>query len=331
MPTLKDVAEQAGVSTTTASRILNNTYRNKVSEATRQRVLQLVQDIGYRSSVPARALRQKKTFQYGLVIPNLAFSYMPEVVQGLQLVAAQYDYACLLYLTQDKPTYEAEVFQVLTSLHVDGVVWMPMPYHEPCLAEMLPCGRVVEILNRSGIAHLPGIMIDQELGGYLAARHLIELGHSRIGAILHPGLHWKQRLAGYRRAFEEAGHKGLSGLVYTDMVLWQNGISTFQELYQQDPRITAVLAASDDVAAGVIYAAQHQGLCVPADLAVIGFGDNPISQQGEVPISTIRHPKHEIGQQAMRQLVALMNNEAAGDVVFQPELIERRSTRLGSS
>ncbi|MGI6543073.1 MAG: LacI family DNA-binding transcriptional regulator [Limnochordia bacterium] len=326
MLTLKKVAELAGVSTTTVSRVLNNTYRNKVSEATRQRVLRIVEEVGYRSSVPARALRQKKTYQYGLVIPSLAFSYMPEVVQGLQLIAAQYDYACLLYITQEDSSYELEIFRVLNSLHVDGVVWMPQPHHEPNLVQALSQKKVVEILNRSGIANLPSVTIDQELGGYLAAKHLLDMGHRRIGAILHPGIHWKQRYAGYHRALREAGQENLSALVYTDMVLWQNGITAFHELYQQDPGITAILAASDDVAAGVIYAARHQGLCVPDDVAVIGFGDNPISRQGEVSISTIRHSKREVGEQAMRLLVALINNEEVKDIVFRPKLIVRQSS-----
>jgi DNA-binding LacI/PurR family transcriptional regulator len=326
MPTLKEVAELAGVSTTTVSRILNDTYRNKVSEATRQRVLRIVEEVGYRSSVPARALRQKKTYQYGLVIPSLAFSYMPEVVQGLQLVAAQYDYACLLYTTQEDAAYEMEIFRVLASLHVDGVVWMPLPHHDPKLAQVLPPRCIVEILNRSGIAELPGVTIEQELGGYLAAKHLIDMGHRRIGAILHPGIHWKQRYDGYQRALREVGWDNLSALVYTDMVMWQNGITAFHELYRQDPSITAILAASDDVAAGVIYAAQHQELRVPEDIAVVGFGDNPISRQGEVPISTICHPKREVGEQAMRLLVALINKEKVTDVIFKPELIVRRSS-----
>ncbi len=326
LPTLTEVAKKAGVSLTTASRVINDSYRDKVSDKTRQRVLQVVAEMGYRSSVPARALRWKKTFQYSLIIPNLAFSYMPEVVQGLQDVATRINYGCLLYLTHGDPALEEKVFDTVHALRVDGIIWMPSQA-SPGLRAKLGQAPVLEILNKSGLPGLSSIMVDQEYGGYLAARHLLALGHRHIAvSISSSGGHWLERLKGYARAAREYADVKYTAPITVTSIDWEQGVATGRDLLRMQPRPTALLAASDDFATGVLHAAAEAGLKAPRDLSVVGFGDIPAGRHSTPPLTTVGHPKREIGERAMQMLAALMNKEEVPDTVFKPMLVTRDST-----
>lgn len=327
MPTLEDVARKAGVSRVTASRVLNGTYTNKVSDNTRRRVMQVVRELNYHSSIPARALRSKRTMEFGLLIPDLAFSFMPEVVQGLQDVATDMEYGCLVYLSHNQPLQEERALRTLVARRVDGLVWMPTqhPTAETLkLAKALP---VVQFLFQSGGESVPAVLIDQEQGGYLATKHLLDLGHRRIvfERVEHP--HSRLREEGYRRAMNEYG------IAYDAELLipvanhnWDAGLVAAQQLLTQKPWPSAIVAASDASAWGLLRAAEEVGARVPDDLSVVGFGNVPYSPQVEVPLTTIDHPKREVGQVAMRTLASLLSGNTVADVVMQASLIQRKSS-----
>lgn len=327
MPTLDDVARRAGVSRVTASRVLNGTYVNKVSASTRERVLKAVAELNYHSSIPARALRSKRTMEFGLLIPDLAFSFMPEVVQGLQDVATHMDYGCLVYLSHGQPQQEERAYRSLVARRVDGIVWMPHPQPLPETLALVHATPVVQILFRCGGLHAPAVLVDQEQGGYEATRHLIDLGHRHIAYVLVDHRHWIQREAGYRRALMEKGIPYNPALVVTTQSnSWEDGLNTARKLMMLSSPPTAIIAASDAAAWGTLIAIREAGLRVPDDVSVVGFGNVSYSEQVDVPLSTVDHPKREVGQLAMRMLAALIEGTPVSDCMLPARLVHRASS-----
>ncbi len=326
MPTLADVARRAGVSRVTASRVLNGTYVNKVGAQTRERVLRVVEEMNYHASVPARALRNRQTMEYGLLIPNLAFSFMPEVVQGLEDIAAEIDYGCLLYLSTDDAQREEKAFQTLLSRHVDGIMWMPSLTTTPDVQRYIRQVPVVQILSPCQQVKTPSVGIDQETGGYLATRHLLEMGHRRIAYVIANHWTWQHRLLGYHRALLEWGITYDSSLIFTvPLPNWDDGLAATEALLAAHPRPTAVIAANDANAWGLLCGIRRAGLKVPDDLSLVGFGNVDIAHQVDVPLTTVDHPKKELGQAAMRMLAALMKGEEVEDIFMTPRLVQRES------
>jgi DNA-binding LacI/PurR family transcriptional regulator len=327
MPTLDDVARRAGVSRVTASRVLNGTYQNKVSESTRQRVREAVAELNYITNVPARALRSKRTMQFGLLIPDLAFSFMPEVVQGLQDVASQMDYGCLIYLTHNQPQLEEHTLGTLIGRRVDGLIWMPTAQPTERTRTLQGTLPTVTILMSTEGLSVPSVLIDQEEGGYVAAKHLLELGHRHISYMYVDHRHWRQRKVGYQRALAEYGIVD-DPSCYTQVpnLDWQESLLVARNLLNAPNRPTAIIAASDVVALAVLRAARELDLNVPQDLSVVGFGNSSFSHQIELPLTTVDHPKRIVGQVAMRSLAELLSGNSIENSVLPVTLVERLSS-----
>jgi DNA-binding LacI/PurR family transcriptional regulator len=327
VPTLDDVARLAGVSRVTASRVLNGTYPNKVSESTRERVRAAVAELNYITNVPARALRSKRSMQFGLLIPDLAFSFMPEVVQGLQDIASKMDYGCLIYLTHDQPQQEERSLSTLIGRRVDGLIWMPTAHPTERTRTLQGTLPTVTILVTPEGTSVPSVLIDQEEGGYVAAKHLLELGHRRMTYMYVDHRHWQQRRVGYRRALAEYGIAD-APFYYTQVpkMDWHESLIIARQLLKSPTRPTAVIAASDVVALAVLRAARELGLQIPKDLSVVGFGNSSFSHQIELPLTTVDHPKRHVGQVAMQGLAELLGGNTIENTVLPVTLVKRLSS-----
>lgn len=327
MPTLDDVARRAGVSRVTASRVLNGTYQNKVSESTRERVRAAVAELNYITNVPARALRNKRTMQFGLLIPDLAFSFMPEVVQGLQDVASKMDYGCLIYLTHDQPQQEERTLSTLIGRRVDGLIWMPTAHPTERTRTLQGTLPTITVLVTSEGLSVPSVLIDQEEGGYVAAKHLLELGHRKISYMYVDHRHWQQRKVGYQRALAEYSITDApSYYAQVPKLDWEESLIVAQQLLRSPDRPTAVIAASDVVALAVLRAARELNLQVPQDLSVVGFGNSSYSHQIEVPLTTVDHPKRRVGQVAMEGLAQLLKGNTIENTILPVTLVKRLSS-----
>ncbi|HET7560628.1 MAG TPA: substrate-binding domain-containing protein, partial [Limnochordia bacterium] len=185
---------------------------------------------------------------------------------------------------------------------------------------------VVQILYRTPLKGASAVLVDQEQGGYLAARHVLELGHRRIACLWVDDPHGRQRLAGFRRALAEAGLAADPSLVVPVDYDWHLGRSATESLLARAVRPTAIVAASDLVAWGAIRAAKEAGLGVPGDLSVVGFDDMPLAGYVEVPLTTVRQPTEALGRQALSLLRERINGNDVEDRVLAPELVVRGST-----
>ena len=327
--TIYEVAREAGVSTATVSRVIND--RRHVRESTRHRVEEAMERLGYVANRQARGLAGGRSRMIGLLVHELGSSYFTQVIRGIDIAVASIGYDLMLYTSHARVEAEARHAMELATGPVDGVIFV--------LA--VDPSKYVETLRRQG---MPFVMLDHshELSGttFVAAAnrsgtrqaidHLIELGHRRIGFITgKPAVSSAgERLAGYRDALRAADIPYDRELVVTGDFLEERGYQATQQLLVLDPPPTAVFTSADTAAFGAIKAARDAGLRVPQDLSVVGFDDIPEASLVMPPLTTVRQPLMEMGATAVRLLQRLMDQPDATPrrTELDTELIVREST-----
>lgn len=318
-PKLKDVAERAGVSPTTASLVLND-KADGIPEETKQRVLEASEDLGYRPNVLAATLRKQTSDTIGFISDEIATTpYAGAMVQGAQDEAWQAGKLLLLVDTNRDEEIEARAIDSLLSRQVDGIVYAAM-YHQvvavPETAREVP---VVLLDARSADQSVSSVVPDEFGAAMAATQVLVEAGHRRIAFIENedPIPAAPERLAGYRAALEAAGIPSDPDLVVSgspedindsDVVTGARdavgGFRAASILLDRDPRPTAIFCFNDRMAGGVIRKAHQLGLVVPDDLSVVGFDDQElVLSQIDPPLTTMRLPHYEMGRWAVQHLL----------------------------
>lgn len=332
--TIKDVAKLAGVSISTTSLAINN--RPGVREETRRRVLDAVQKLNYRPNRIAQGLVKNKTNNIDVIVsgPKYGFFSSPilfEVIKGLAEVIKTSGYHLVLKVT----TAEEEVGFIEEQVNGHGcdgmIVWGTRMSEENFAAlsqAPIPVVAVARYLKNIPIA---SVTVDDYKGGYLGTKHLLELGHRRIGFIGHlQGISSAEdRFRGYKQALREFGVDIDRNLVISADFYQESGHQAMQELLPQRARgLSAVFAASDLMALGAIKAAIESGLRVPEDLSVVGFDNMPNADLLLVPLTTIATPLHKLGEAAAVKLLKLLRHEEVeSHTTLDVELIVRGSTR----
>jgi len=327
------VAARAGVSQATVSRALRG--HAGVSPATRARVREAAAELGYAPSAFAAALARGRSNAVGVVSPWISRWFFATVLEGIHEVLAEHSYDMLLYPLGPADGSEAARITAL-GLHkrVDGVIGLALP-HELRAGALRQVPIVTVGTSTPGI---PGVQVDDVDVGYVATRHLLELGHRRIAFLgLDPDDIYgfqvaADRYAGYRAALFEAGIDPDAGLVETTGFEVEAGEAALEELlvrceWNPSRLPTAIVAVSDEVALGAIYAARHRGIRVPADLSVVGVDNHDMARLFD--LTTVEQPVADQGRIAARMLMDLMRTGQVPDppvVRFPPGLIERGST-----
>ena len=329
MVTIREVAESAGVSYATVSHVINNT--RVVSQETRERVLAAMAALNYRPNALARSLRQGKTNTIGLVLPDSANPFFAEISRGIEDEAFKKGYSVFLCNTELDMQRELFYVDVLSKKQVDGIIFVAAGDQADSLEFLRHEGLPVVMIDRDlPNVEVDAVLTDHQLGGFLATRHLIELGHKRIACIAGPSsiTPSAERMTGYRKALEQAGLPYDETLVLRGDYHAQSGMEITHAILKMDPRPTAVFASNDLMALGALRAAAEAGYSVPRDLAVIGYDDLELAKFTNPPLSTIAQPKKEIGTQAVNLLVDRITrkNRPPSRLVLAPELIVRRST-----
>ncbi|HHY97208.1 MAG TPA: LacI family transcriptional regulator [Firmicutes bacterium] len=329
--TLKDVAEQAGVSVCTASLVLSSKDKGRVSEATRKRVRAVARGLNYKPDFIARGLKTRQTCLFALVIQSAAASFFAEVIQGIQDVSEQKGYNMLLYTTNDDIDREARFLRILEERGVDGIIICPNGARNvELLNELYERGTaIVGILNISEKAIYPQISVDNFHGGFVAAEHLIELGHRRIAHLGARGQEFDQglsRFKGYNEALREHGLEPDDTLVIDTDYSWEKGYAAARKLFAMRNPPTAIFACGDMDAWGAMRAIRELGLSIPHDVSVVGYDNLAITSQMEVPLTTVDQPKYEIGRISMLALLEAMTSGEVKDQVITPTLVVREST-----
>jgi LacI family transcriptional regulator len=332
-PTQEDVARLAGVSRATVSYVINNrTDGNvRISEETRCRVLEAVEELGYRPNVLARSLRQGQTHTIGMIVPDNTNPFFAEVARGVEDTSFEQGYSVILCNSDSDLDKELLYTNVLAEKRVDGILFVAVGMSAERICVLQERRMPVVVVDRD----LPDVAVDSvmtanERGGWLATRHLIELGHRRIGCIAGPSdvTPSAERVTGYRQALREAALPVEEGLIMRGDFQYESGYQAARQLLSMDDPPTAVFACNDLMAIGTISAAVELGRQVPADLSVVGFDDVPLASFANPALTTVVQPKYEIGVVAATMLLERMQDpdRPPQRKMLDTELVVRQST-----
>lgn len=328
---LKDIAEKAGVSVMTVSKVLRDAP--DIAAGTKVRIRALATQMGYVPDTMAQGLRTRKTKLLGLVYTAITNPVFPRVLLAVEDKALEAGYDLAVAHTLNDPQREALVIRRMMSRRVDGLLLSPyyrMADTVPIYDELLASGIPTVILgqHRPFCAQFANVEIDDLQGSLLAMRHLLELGHRRIaffaGMSVIPSA--QERLEGYRRALREAQIEPDDKLVFNAGGTIEEGRKAAEQFLTEAPGATAVLAVNDLVAMGAGTVFLERGLKVPEDISLIGFGNVLASEFFRVPLTTLSQPKHRVGCAAVESLVQLIRGEKPESKRLPMELMVRSST-----
>jgi LacI family transcriptional regulator len=328
-PTIYDVARHAGVGVGTVSRVLNDSPR--VSEATRQKVLAAIEELDYHPSPIAQRLSLRKTFAIGVIAPFVTRPAFVGRLRGVEAALTESKYDLVLYNVETTDKRDVCFRELPTSQRFDGLLIIALPPTEEDVAHFHQAGIPVVLIDAYHPA-LSCVVIDDVKGGYMATQHLIELDHTRIAYISDPlespfrftsSLH---RYQGYRQALDEAGIP-----FRPDYHGWaehgeEQARDMARHLLELDEPPTAIFAASDTQAMGVIQAARDADLRIPEGLSVIGYDDLQAAEY--MGLTTIRQLLFESGQRGVELLLETLENSQTEPMhkVLPTELIVRGTT-----
>ncbi len=331
-PTLRDVAEAAGVHAATASRALNPATRALVNADTARRVIKVAEQLGYRANPIARGLKTSKSGTVGLVIPDLTNPLFPPIVRGIEEVLETAGYSGLIVNTDNDPTREKMQIELLRSRQVEGLIVATARVDHPLLEHLHREGVPMVMVNRrpEGV-DVPSITPDDAAGIQLAVRHLAELGHTRMAHVAGPpttstGV---TRARAFGAAVRDLGLDDDPALVTTaDHWSEDAGAAGLRRLYDNGAEFTAIVAGNDLIALGCYDVFAERGIRCPDDVSVVGFNDMPFLDKLRPPLTTIAIPHQQIGAEAARLLLDAIADPTRGarSVMLAPSLVVRGST-----
>jgi LacI family transcriptional regulator, galactose operon repressor len=330
--TIRDVARLAKVHPGTVSRALNEETRGLVNPETAERVLRAADQLGYRPNRIARGLKTSRSHTIGVLIPDITNPLFPPILRGIEDRLDQAGYTALIVNTDNDPERERIYLEAMRGRQVDGFISATARLDRELLAELDGAGTPLVLVNRSlEDGSVPAVTVDDRRGIALAVEHVVELGHERIGHVAGP-----QNLStGHRRqlSFTEAMHAaGLEvsaeqisfGAYFTE----EEGARACDQLLSDAPGVTAIVAGNDLMAIGCFDTLEERGLVCPDDISVVGFNDMPFVDRLRPPLTTIRIPHREIGQEAADLLLEQLSGkgQAGSEVLLEPALMVRGST-----
>lgn len=331
---IEQIAAALNVSNASVSRALND--RPGVSRELRERILQQAQALNYTPSMVARGLATSQTFTLGFFVrhkPTLSAQNDPfygQVLQGIEQVLATSDYHVAIGMLTGDILNAPNDFRFVRERRIDGMILagpdIPTEFVLAMLATNIP---VVLVDNKLAHSVTNCVNSDDEAGGYAAAHHLIGSGHQRVGVISGPKRWYSsaRRVRGAQTALAEAGLP--LHATHVDHTTIESGEEATRQLLETQRDITGLFAVNDAMALGAIRTARRLGRVVPDDLSVVGFDNVDWAQLSDPPLTTIDIPKRQIGQEAAKRLLSLLETGDASpvEVVVSTQLIVRQSTR----
>jgi DNA-binding LacI/PurR family transcriptional regulator len=328
-PTIYDVARLAGVSTATVSRALNDT--GKIAPGTRAAIDAAVQQLGYEPNTVARSLVTKSTQTIALLLPDIANPFYAALVSGIQQRLLASGHTMLLCTTESDPDREEQYLTLLRAKQVDGVLVDGLVLPPDRIARFVQDGLPIVCLDRDvDSKSVPLVQVDNRLGARMATAHLFGLGHTRIAHVAG-ALDLRiseERIQGYRDAFAAEGVQPDPKLLTVGSFTEEGGYEAARALMDLGGEFTAVFAANDLSAIGVMSALAASGWHIPEDVSVIGFDDVRLASYTTPPLTTIRQPALEIARRATQILLDLSAGRRVRQMrhLLEPEVVVRGST-----
>lgn len=323
---IQEVAKMAGVSPSTVSRALNGFPG--ISEKTRQKVIEIAKKLNYKPNYRGQILTTKSTKNIGLLITDITNPFFPELVRGAEETASESGYTILLGNTSESIDKETSYLEFFSRGPVDGVIISASRISNEHIISLAEEGLPIVVINRI-LEHpkISYVSTDMEKGGYIATKHLIELGHTKIAFINGPSHSEaaERRLSGYKKALAESKIRYNSKLVSFNVPVAESGYKEAMRILNTENPPTAIFTYNDLMAFGVIRAVKDLGVRISDDLSIVGYDDIFFSSFTDPPLTTIRQPKEKLGKKAVELLLKLMKGERQG-ILVEPELIIRNTT-----
>ena len=331
--TINDVARISGVSKRTISRVINNS--NKVGEATRKRIQAIIDDLNYKPNPQARGLAARRSYLLGLIYDNPDALYINDVQRGVLSVCREFGYELVVHPCDTKDDgLINEAVSFASRSQLDGVIILPPISENNDLAGAMALANINYVrLAAIALDSAEHVVISNERSAAAAmADYLVNLGHTRIGYISGPkGMKsTRERLEGFCDALEKRGCKPARDMLARGAYTFESGMECTRSLLANSNPPTAIFASNDEMAVGVINAAQDMGLNVPGDLSVAGFDDSILASRIMPSLTSVRRPVREMSRFATTKLIASIDgrqDEAMASIMLDPVLVPRNSTR----
>jgi LacI family transcriptional regulator len=329
MPTIRDVATSAGVSTTTVSHVINGT--RFVEPETAERVYTAIKKLGYRPNSLARSLRRGETGIVGLIVPDSSNPFFADIARKVEDTGFAKGYNVILCNSDLSLEKEEAYLNSLLSKQVDGLILIPSSDYSSQLQTVIEAGVPVVVLDRElDSALVDQVLVDNEQGGYQVGRYLLQLGHKRLGCIsgpqnIRPVL---ERVQGFQRALSEAGVKAKLAESLEGNLRTLDGEIAMQNLLEQDFDLSAVFAVNDLMALGAVNVLRRANHRIPEDISIVGF-DNILPAVTLSPaLTSVAQPTKRMAEISVSLLLERMKNplKAPDRVVLTTTLIERESS-----
>jgi len=328
MANIYEVAELAGVSLATVSRVINTGA--KVSEKTRQKVLAAMEQLGYKPNSIAQSLATRSSNAVGVLVSELHGPFFGAMLSAIEKTFKAAGKFVLVAAGHSNEAQEREAIRFLVSRNCDALIVHVEALPDKFLVDHDHESTPLIVMNRKvrGLADRC-FSLNNELGGYLATQSLLKLKHRRIAYISGP-LDWvdaKQRLSGHRRALEEGGVKYDERLLHEGDYHETGGQEALNALFAQNLPFTAVVCANDEMAAGAMAAAHERGLELPRELSIVGFDDAPISRYVYPKLTTVHYPIADMADMAARWVLKNVYEQQQIEIrqAFEPKLVSRDS------
>ncbi len=326
--TIKDVAKQANVSIATVSRVLNNV--GGYSEETKNRVLRIIDEIGYQPNAVARGLIKKRTQTIGVLVPDISSMLSSEILSGVESVAHKENSSVIICRTEANGIRTMRYLQLLNEKRIDGIIFVSEYLTAEYYNEVKKMNIPIVLVSTECFEHkIPYVKVDDRQAAFRATEYLIENGHKQISMISGPKadpIAGRPRIEGFLEALRHYSIYENYRIELADGFSFLDGVNAFHKLIKRDPAVSAIFAASDEMAVGAISAAYNMGLNVPKDISIIGYDNTKVSEMCIPPLTTVSQPLFQMGEVACEMLFQILEHNDSAESWIMPHNIVERST-----
>lgn len=325
-PTIYDVAKRAGVSIATVSKVINN---QKVGKKSKEKVLKVMKELNYKPSILASALTGKRTSTIGFLLPDLANPFVAEMARRVEDRAHERGFNLVICSTDFDPDKEACYVSLLKQKSVDGFILAGGFKNVEVITELLEEQIPVILLTESYPSlSISSVKVDDFIGGYEVASHLLSLGHERMAIIAEDANSSRERIRGFKQALHDQGLDIDEDMIVVSDSSLENAEHLAGELLDASDPPTAIFACNDLLAISTILAAREKELRIPDDLSIVGFDNTLLSRSTDPPLTTVEQPIQDMCSQVVDLLIEEIEgkSKAKQRIVMLPQLVIRKST-----
>lgn len=329
--TIQDVANKAGVSKTTVSRIINQNYHH-TKEETKNRVLKIIEELNYQPNALARGLKQIKTNVIGIIVSNLKNSFWTEVLEGVEDTCRKYGYQLMICNSNEEAELEKVSIRALQLRQVDGIISNPTVRDESYYSELVNNQYSVVLINRKlKNVEIDSVVMDNIQGASLAVEHLLNLGKKKIAIFVYSDEHvspWVERLSGYKKTLLRNGFTEKDYDIHFVEQDSEAVKSSVIHYLKHSPIPDAIFSTNNMLTLDILEGIKECELKVPGDISLMSYDDTIWSKHIDPPLSTVNQPRYDMGKIAAEKLIEIINSKderKPTSIVLIPNLIIRNS------